>query len=185
MRRDGLRTLLVVSDRPHPWAFLRDRLPPDLVRVAWTRPDGTPEPAPWMVAGTGSGPAPALRGLRGRLFGCRWVGPAPADLPARPVAREDWRAVAADAERGLAARLAGLRLAPGAGLVLPDGGFLPGAPDLEALLSAHPDGLAVDRPDRRLRESVRRVRAVLDRQRLPLAVTSAGGLLALVETGGR
>jgi len=182
-----MRTLLVVSDRPHPWAFLRDRLPPDMVAVAWARPGddaaaATAAGSPWMLAGTGSEPA-GLEPLRGRLFACRWVGPAPAGLPRPPVPREDWRAVAADAERALAVCLAGLRLAPGAGLVLPTGAFVPPTPALEALLSAHPDGLPVAVPDRRLRETVRGVTRVLGRHRLPLRVSHRDGRLALVPTG--
>jgi len=91
--------------------------------------------------------------------------------------------VAEDVERALAVRLAGLRLAPGGGLVLPDGRFLPGAPALEALLSAHPDGLPVHPGDRRLAASVRLLNRRLERRRLPLRVTRAEGRLALSETG--
>lgn len=188
MRRDVLRTLLVVSDRPHPWAFLRDRLPGDLVAVAWTRPDAAGAAAaglgspPWMLAGTGTAPAAGLEAFRGRLFACRWIGPAPPGLPAPPVAREDWREVAADAERALAACLAGLRLAPGGGLVLPGGGFLPRLPELEALLSAHPDGLPAGVPDRRVRERMRRLTALLARHGLPLRVGWRAGRLVLDRT---
>ena len=35
MGADARRTLLVVSERPHPWALLRDWLDPELVSVAW------------------------------------------------------------------------------------------------------------------------------------------------------
>jgi len=188
MRRNVLRTLLVVSDRPHPWAFLRDRLPGDLVAVAWTRPGDVGAAAadlgspPWMLAGTGTAPAAGLEALRGRLFACRWVGPVPPGLPGQPVRREDWRAVAADAEHALAVRLAGLRLAPGGGLVLPDGGFLPRMPELEALLSAHPDGLPATAPDHRPRRLAQRLTRLLERHRLPLAVRCHAGRLALTTT---
>src|SRR5258708_40152658 len=100
MRQAALRTRLVVSERPHPWAFLRDRLDPDLVTVAWTRPAGAGGcAAPWMLAGTGP-EAGALAALRGRLLCWRWVGPAPAGLPPEPPPRAGWHAGAAAAERG-------------------------------------------------------------------------------------
>jgi hypothetical protein len=185
-----MRTLLVVSDRPHPWAFLRDRLPPDLVTVAWARPRDAGAAAalgpPWMLAGDGPGPLAGLERLRGLLFACQWVGPAPADLPAPPVPRDDWRQVAADAERGLAVRLAGMRLAPAGGLVLPCGSFLPPAPALEALLSAHPEGLALGGADRRRRQAVRGVARLLERHRLPLRLRERDGRVMLEprEPGG-
>src|SRR5215472_4891395 len=62
--RCAIRTVLVLSERPHPWAFLRDSLNPELVSVAWARPAevGTHMVAvqPWAIAGTGSQPAPNL-----------------------------------------------------------------------------------------------------------------------------
>ncbi|HKF77605.1 MAG TPA: hypothetical protein VKF59_15805 [Candidatus Dormibacteraeota bacterium] len=179
MLRDALRTLVVVSERPHPWAFLRDRLDPDLVTVAWARP-GDPAAlavTPWLLAGDGCGRVPGLAHLRGRLLACRWVGRPPVELPVTPVLRPDWRAVAADAEQALNATVAGLRLAPGSGLVLPDGSFVARAPELEALLSAHPDGLSAAGLGRR--RAVRRAQALLERHRLPLRVACAAGSLRL------
>ena len=78
MRQAALRTLLVVSERPHPWAFLRDRLDPDLVTVEWSRPAAAGRAsAPWMVAGAGDDPG-RLAAFAERLICWRWVGPAPA-----------------------------------------------------------------------------------------------------------
>jgi hypothetical protein len=182
MRQAALRTLLVVSERPHPWAFLRDRLDPGLVTVAWARPaEAGGAAAPWMLAGTGDG-AGALGVLRGRLLCWRWVGPAPAGLPARPLVHEDWHGVAASAERALALRLAGLRLAPGGGLVLPDGSYVSRAAGLEALLAAHPAGLEPGGPVSGVRAAARRVGGLLERHGVPLRVARDGGRLALVET---
>src|SRR5215472_18836230 len=83
--RGALRTVLVLSERPHPWAFLRDRLDPELISVEWARPAevGAHNCAvvPWAIAGTGTQPAPDLAHLAGTLFSCRWVGPAPEQLP--------------------------------------------------------------------------------------------------------
>src|SRR6266487_4461707 len=177
MRRDALRTLLVVSERPHPWAFLRDHLRPDLVSVAWTRPAEAGAavaglaPVPWMLVGTGVEPVAGLEPLGDHLVGCRWVGRPPEALPLRPAPLPHWRAVAADVERALGVRLAGLRLAPGCGLVLPDGSFLERTAELEALLSAHPDGLPVRRRTRRLRSIAHSMAGVLERHGLPLRVT--------------
>jgi hypothetical protein len=184
MRQAAVRTLLVVSERPHPWAFLRDRLDPDLVSVAWARPaEAGACAAPWMLAGTGLDAPDGLSALRGRLLGWRWVGPAPPGLPAPPLLCPDWHGVAASAERALAVTLAGLRLAPACGLVLPDGSYLAGAAGLEALLAAHPDGLEVGVSTPHLRRVVRRTAGLLQRHRLPLRLAWAGTRLALVETG--
>src|SRR5262245_20881522 len=115
MRRDALRTLLVLSERPHPWAFLRDRLNPDLVRVAWAHPaEAGPAvadalPALWMLTGTGTGRLAGLDSSRGRLVACRWVGPTPGRLPAPVAVHEDWGSLAAAAQGALASRLGGVR----------------------------------------------------------------------------
>ncbi|HXM54697.1 MAG TPA: hypothetical protein VOB72_04845 [Candidatus Dormibacteraeota bacterium] len=181
MRQAALRTLLVVSERPHPWAFLRDRLDPELVTVAWARPaDAGRSGAPWMLAGAGPD-AGGVDAFRDRLLCWRWVGPAPRGLPAPAAEYEDWQRVAAGVEHALAVRLGGLRLAPGCGLVLPDGSYLPRAAGLEALLGAHPDGLEVGVPTARLRAAVRRVADLLRRHRLPLRVAWGDGRLGLTE----
>ena len=184
MRQAALRTLLVVSERPHPWAFLRDRLDPDLVTVAWARPaDAGRSGTPWMLAGAGADAA-ALAGFRDRLLCWRWVGPPPAELPAPAATCNDWHQLAADVERALAVRVAGVRLAPGCGLVLPDGSYLPRAAGLEALLAAHPDGLALGPPTARLRAAARRAAEQLRRHGLPLRVAWDAGRLALTEDAG-
>ena len=181
--RGAIRTVLVLSERPHPWAFLRDSLNPELVSVAWARP---PEVGtrivggvPWAVVGTGSQPAPDLAPIAGTLFSCRWVGPAPEQLPVRPLLRPTWQAVSSDLQQALAIGLHGLRLAPGGGLRLPDGSFVSRAAELEALLGAYPEG--IDVIGRTPREAARRVSALIDRLRLPLRVCCAGGLLTLAQ----
>jgi hypothetical protein len=184
MRQAALRTLLVVSERPHPWAFLRDRLDPELVTVAWARPaDAGGLGAPWMVAGAGHDAAAVGGAFRDRLLCWRWVGPAPAGLPASPIPCRDWHQVAAGVERSLAVRLAGLRLAPGCGLVLPDGTYLPRAAGLEALLAAHPDGIPIATPSARVRAAAARAGALLRRHGVPLHVAWGAGRLGLAEDG--
>jgi hypothetical protein len=184
MRQAALRTLLVVSERPHPWAFLRDRLDPALVTVSWARPAETERSgAPWMLAGCGADSGD-LCAFRDHLLCWRWVGAAPADLPAPPLRCGDWHELAAAVERALAVRLAGLRLAPGRGLVLPDGTYLSRAAGLEALLGAHPDGLPVSAPTARLRAAAARASELLRRHRLPLRVAWDRGRVALTEDEG-
>jgi len=188
MRQAALRTLLVVSERPHPWAFLRDRLDPDLITVSWARPaEAERLGTPWMLAGSGAH-AGVLPAFRDRLLCWRWVGAAPADLPAQPLHCRDWHELAAVAERALAVRVAGIRLAPGRGLVLPDGSYVSRAAGLEALLGAHPDGLPVRAPTARLRAAAARAGDLLRRHRLPLRVAWEDGRVALAEDeepGGR
>jgi hypothetical protein len=184
MREAVLRTLLVVSERPHPWAFLRDRLDPDLVTVSWARPAEAGRAAtPWMLAGSGP-QACGLSAFRDRLLCWRWVGAVPAGLPASPLRSLDWQELAAAAERALAVRLGGLRLAPGRGVVLPDGSYLSRAASLEALLGAHPDGLPVPAPTARLRAAVARAAELLLRHRLPLRVAWSDGRVALTDDEG-
>jgi hypothetical protein len=185
MRQDALRTLLVVSDRPHPWAFLRDRLDPERVAVAWAAPPALDAaltalaPALWMVAGTGVGALPAAARLRGRLLGWAWVGPAPEDLPVQPAICDDWRALAANAERGLSTQLAGVGLAPGLGLVLPDGTFRARTQELEALLGAHPAGIDLAGAGAIAQRAARRAAAAIERLGLPLNVVTDAGRIGL------
>jgi hypothetical protein len=72
-------------------------------------------------------------------------------------------------------------LAPGRGVVLPDGSYLSRAAGLEALLGAHPDGLSVPAPTARLRSAAARAADLLRRHRLPLRVAWDGGRVALAE----
>src|SRR5215471_11941331 len=93
-------------------------------------------PFPDDYANAAGGPAHPARRVRataplglparppGPRPGHRVVGPAPADLPAPPLPCRDWHELAASVERALAVRLAGLRLAPCRGLVLPDGSYV-------------------------------------------------------------
>ena len=181
--RGAVRTVLVLSERPHPWAFLRDSLDPELVSVEWARPGQLAAhvagAVPWSVAGTGTQPPPNLAHLAGTLFSCRWVGLAPDHLPVRPRIRPSWQAISTDLQEALGVRLRGLRLAPGGGLRLPDGSFVSRVGELEALLSTHPDGIEL--VGRTAREPARRMSALIERLGLPLRVRSAGGRIRLAE----
>jgi len=181
--RGALRTVLVLSERPHPWAFLRDRLDPELVSVAWACPTACAalltERAPWAIAGTGTRAAPELRRLQGRLLTCRWVGPGPDWLPVRPLVCPDWLAISAGLEEALARTLCGVRLAPGGGLRLADGSFVSRASELEALLAAYPAGIELASS---ARPAARRVNALINRLGLPFQVHRTGATITLAES---
>jgi hypothetical protein len=163
---------VVLAEHPYPWALLRDRLEGELLWVAWA-PPGTALPVhPWMLAGAGAVSPPPLS----HLSLVEWVG-TPPSLPIQPLVRTAWAELAADVERRLACRLAGLRLAPGCGLVLPDGAYLSGTGELEVLLAAAPDGLDVE--PAAARDAARRLSGLIARRRLPLQVRRRGGHLDL------
>jgi hypothetical protein len=185
--RDPRRTLLVVSERPHAWAYLRDRLEGGRVSVAWAPADRLATAlaglsrAPWVLAGdVNSLPAEALARLQGHLFLACWVGPAPSGLPVRPRLYGAWRDVGVAVEQALVAEAAGLRLADTRGLLLPDGSCLQAGAVLEALLAAHPEGLELEGGGGRVGPVVRRARTSLRRAGLPLDVSVAGGHVGLL-----
>ena len=184
--RSPIRTVLVISRRPHAWALLRDRLDPTLVSVDWRDPDalqslGACSP-PWALAGDlPTVPPTSLRHWRGRPVAVHWVGSPPPGLPARPRLHADWRELTAALARGLQARLAGLRLAPLHGLLLPGGRFLRQTGPLEVLMGLHPDGLELTDPDGALGAAARRIRRLLERTGAPLELRLAGSSFRLVE----
>ncbi len=184
--RSPIRTVLVISRRPHAWALLRDRLDPSLVSVDWRDPDalrslGACSP-PWALAGDlPMLPPTSLRHWRGRPVAVHWVGSPPPGLPARPRLHADWRELAAALARGLQARLAGLRLAPLHGLLLPGGRFLRQTESLEVLLSVHPEGLELTGTGSALLVTARRVRRLLERAGAPVELEVAGASLRLRE----
>jgi hypothetical protein len=183
--RDPSRTVVVISPRPHAWALLRDLLDPALVSVDWRAPAAL-EPLraspPWALAGDLTTLSPAsLRHWRGRPVAVHWVGSPPAGLPAQPRLHGDWRELAAALARGLQARLAGLRLAPSHGLLLPGGRFLRQTESLEVLLAVHPEALELSGPRSALRANTRRVRKLLERAGVPIELEVAGASLRLRE----
>ena len=172
--------MLVVSERPQHWAFLRDSLDEEMVSVGWARPSDVDAAlaggVPWAIAGTGTRPVPALAVFKG-LFSCRWVGPYPDGLAVRPLVLPDWHAVLSSLRGALARNLYGLRLAPGAGLLLPGGSYTSRAPEIEVLLGMHPAGIEAAGPW--LGPTARRVTAAIERLGLPLEVRHQGSTIAL------
>jgi hypothetical protein len=142
-----------------------------MVRVVWARPGDLPEAAAetgaglWIAAGAADDlPAEAIRraGTVAIL---------------RPDPDQGWHAVAARLRLVLSARLGGLRFAPGRGLVSPAGAYL-AAPELEALIAAHPD--AVELADARRAGAVAsRVAGSLARLAVPLRAVRTGHRLRL------
>ena len=171
MAGDPARTLLVLSPRPHPWAALRDRLDPAMVRVAWLRPGGEPPGAPpWALAGEGreggsAGAWPAL---------VWWVGEAPPQNGS-PRLCATWREVGDHLQTALGVSVGGVRLAPVCGLERADGSYVQGAGQVETLLAACPDGIPRPPTD----GPVRRLRAAVVRHRLPLEVWEEDGTVRL------
>jgi hypothetical protein len=178
--------VLVISRRPHAWALLRDRLDPALVSVDWKDPAALRSLSacspPWALAGDlPIVPPTSLRHWRGRPVAVHWVGSPPPGLPARPRLHNDWRELAAALARGLQARLAGLRLAPMHGLLLPGGRFLRQTESLEVLLAVHPEGLELTGPGSALLATARRVRTLLERAGVPVELEVDGASLRLRE----
>jgi hypothetical protein len=191
--RDPTRTVLVVAQRPHAWALLRDRLDPALARVAWSVPTALPaalaDGLPWALAGdVPLLPAQALEDLRSHLVAAHWVGEAPAGLPTRARLHPDWVELAAALGRSLQTRVGGLRLAPSHGLLLPGGRYLRQTASLEVLIGAHPDGLelasapslTVLRGRGEHAFATRRLRRILERTGAPLELVAGSGKLRLV-----
>ena len=146
------RAVLVVGDEPELAVALRERLDRVLVTV---RELGHAEaaaavdacrPRPWMVAGSGDrGSDPALvAALAGSTTLVHWLGLAPSGLPRHTRRFDRFSDLAAAISAALAATVAGIRLAPGDGLTMPDGRHAAGAA-LEALVACHPRPLFVAR----------------------------------------
>jgi hypothetical protein len=171
MKDDPARALVVVSERPHPWGLLRDWLDSSMVEVSWCQPDEPIRAVPWAVAGEGVAIAEELP-WTSLVW---WVGPPSTRVKGAQVV-SDWRQIRQAITVGLQAEIRGVRLAPGCGLMLPDGTYLPRQSALEALIAAYPGGLTC--PDRPGTEQ-RRLQAVLRRNQIPFRVVREGSLLRL------
>jgi hypothetical protein len=167
---DPARTLLVTTDRPHPWALLRDLLDPAMVRVSWLRPtDDFSQLVPWALAGEGTTLPRSLR-QPGLTW---WVGTSPPQLSG-VLSCAHWQDVAARVKSSLAVEVGGVRLAPICGLLLPHGRYARVAPELESLLAAYPGGVPLDLIPSPL---IRRMRLLLRRRSLPLDLIEEGPIL--------
>ena len=178
------RTLLVAGDGVELAVALRDRLDRAYITVCDVRSDGHVDadlacgPWPWMVVGDTAEVSNALaRTVTQHPVLVLWHGVHPRGLPAhtRPFAlfSELVRAVSA----ALNAEVAGMRLAPGTGLTMPDGAHC-GTAALEALVANHPQ--PVFAPMR----AFRGVEAALASHRVPLRITHDGGAVSLAASQG-
>jgi hypothetical protein len=96
-----------------------------------------------MVVGATRAVTPGLATmLRSRPVLTLWLGAAPAGLPAHASAFDRPAALLEAISTACAARVGGMRLAPGSGVELSDGTLMRGA-TLDALIGAHPDGFAL------------------------------------------
>jgi hypothetical protein len=141
---ERVRTVLVVSTDGEVAVALRERLDRAYVVVRDVRPEevtaslADPRTWPWMLIGTGPDLPPDVAGLlrlRPALTG--WYGPSPSGLPSHSLGYGRFSELATSVAAALANEVAGMHLAPGAGVDLPGGGYSSSA-SLEALVSAHP-----------------------------------------------
>jgi hypothetical protein len=172
MAQDPARTLLLLSERPHPWASLRDRLDGGLVQVAWRTPHetGASGPAPWAVAGEGDVLPPVAEAAL-----VWWVG-SPGPAGARSC--QNWSALAAHVQDALLTSVGGVSLAPGCGMQASGRGYVQGVGWLETLIGAGREGVPAPEP-----AELRRMRAALRRRRLPLTLVEADGTLRVESEG--
>ncbi len=146
------RTLLVISEGIELAVALRDRVERAYLTVCDARPAEAVAAArdrPWMVVGEGTGISPTLvRALAKHPVLLLWLGASPPGLPAHVRAFERFSELAVAVDTAVSAALGGIRLAPGAGLTMPDGAHS-GNHALEVLVASHPHPLVAPAADLR------------------------------------
>jgi hypothetical protein len=190
-RRDGGRgdgqgrTVLVVSDGIELAVAVRDQVDRAYVTVRDVPPsDGATairacRPWPWMVIGD----IPAVSETVAEALGEHplllfWCGAMPAGLPAHARGFARFSVMAAALRMALGASVAGIRLAPGGGLTMPDG-IHAGNAALEALVASHPHPVVA--PMRDFRGAL----AAITAHRVPLCLRREGdGSVRLVAARG-
>ena len=159
LRQETLRAIVVVGDDGETAVALRDALPRAMAVVLDARPAEAAaavavcRPCPWALVWSAGGEMPG--GLAGS--------------PTIALVRDERRAASAPdrwASYGvllprlramLTAEVGGMRLAPGAGVELPDGS-VSRSPWLQALVSTHPGGLPASATELRATRSLLRAR---------------------------
>jgi hypothetical protein len=179
------RTVLVVSDGIELAVAVRDQVDRAYVTVRDVPPSEGPaavracRPWPWMVVGD----LPALSQTVAEALGEHpllifWCGALPAGLPAHSRGFARFSEMAAALRTALAADVAGIRLAPGGGLTMPDGTHA-GNAALEALVASHPHPVVA--PMRDFRGALGAITA----HRVPLCLHREGdGSVSLVAARG-
>jgi hypothetical protein len=178
------RSVLVVGDDAELATALRDRLDRSYVTVIEV-PAGEEleairacRPWPWMVVGAGTQVDAGVATELGRSPTLVvWRGSPPPGLPAHAIAAARFTEVAGTVATALGAAVAGMTLAIGSGVDMPDGSHVANA-CLEALVASHPRPLFA--PPR----LVRSVASALAAHGVPLrprSTTSGGTVLAPVD----
>lgn len=147
---DTMRTILALSDDGEIAVAVRDLVDRSMVLVRDVRTDECLEgyraalPWPWILIGTTPTlPEGLLPLLRRHPVLIGWYrAPLPEGLPAHAVSLPTFRSVMSFVESRLAAEVAGMKLAIGLGVELPDGQLARSA-ELQALVSHFPDSFDV------------------------------------------
>jgi hypothetical protein len=152
------RTLVVLSADGDVAVGLRDHLDRSMVLVKDVRPAeaeaaiASCRPWPWMVVGRVGTLPDAVAAVLRRPVLVVWYGVDPPPLPAHARVVSRFADLVRAVRWALDARVAGMRLAVGGGVVLPNGAHSRSA-ELQALVSAGPEGLAL--PAARFRAAAR------------------------------
>ncbi|MBV8444465.1 MAG: hypothetical protein JOZ92_00960 [Candidatus Dormibacteraeota bacterium] len=180
--RDRLRSLVAVSAGGELAVALRELLPREFVVVRDARPDEVGAvyaaclPFPWLLCGDTPAVDPAVTvKLRRDPVAIGWLGELPSGLPGHARGFATFRDLAGYVQNALHAGVSGMRLAPGLGVSMPDGGSARSAP-LEALIAAHPEGIDVPLP------SFRSAARALAEHRLGVRPQRSEGRVRLVAT---
>jgi hypothetical protein len=176
MRGDDIRTIVVVSERPHLSATVRERVSPELALIRWTTPAQIEDvwrrcrPWPWVTIGAGVVPTPLLTLAAEQPAVVAWLAQSEMVKTLDWVALAGWERLAIWLNGLSEAQVGNLRLAPYGGVTA--GATVVRAPALEALLAAHPRGL---KPS----PSIKAARHQLTRHALPCHVRQRDGRLHL------
>jgi hypothetical protein len=175
---DTARCILVVSDDGALAVALRERIEPRqaLIRDVRSGEAGHAaaacSPYPWMIVGEGDMPPVIVGVVRAHPVIARWRWPLPHNVPRSVIAFHGFLQLMEATQRALENTVAGMRLAAGEGVELPDGTCIASAP-LQALVAAHPTACPLSAA------RARSLSSLLDRHRVPVEVVRTGGLAGL------
>jgi hypothetical protein len=144
MTPDSDRTVLVISEDGELSVALRDRIDRAYAVVKDVRSEEARAafeacmPWPWLVVGNvASVDGGLIEAMEGRPVLVYWRGDMPDGLPSHARSFERFSDLSAAVTQALTQNVAGLKLAVGLGVDLPDGGFARSA-ELQALVAGYP-----------------------------------------------
>lgn len=179
MRRTVHRTVLVYGTSVNLYAALREMIPADRADIFWAGPDELEalleqiQPWPWAIVSDESDIPDALAAAcRANPVITFWLKAAPEGLPASTIAHTRWKDLAGDIASRLDNSVAGLRLAPFKGVLLPDGTVLR-SPALEALIGVFPGALPIPK------SALKWARVVIAEQHLDVDVYYHGAVAGI------